>query len=192
MSANGAIIHYKPNEEGSTQPTHPPTLSILYSFATISAVGANGAIIHYKPNEEGSAPLIQPEEEGKGKEEQDILLLLDSGAQYLDGTTDVTRTVGGWVGGWVGGGSLSIHFFFRLSYSNHPPTHLSTYPCIGALRHAHGRGEGSVYPRLARYVPPTHSPHVYNKQHLNQTIFSYPPLPQATSPLPSRVSPKAL
>ncbi|XP_073270444.1 aminopeptidase P2 [Primulina huaijiensis] len=52
------------------------------SFDTISASGANGAIIHYKP-EPNSCSTIDPEK----------LFLLDSGAQYIDGTTDVTRTV---------------------------------------------------------------------------------------------------
>lgn len=52
------------------------------SFSTIAGYGENGAIIHYKPSEEGSAEL--------GTES---LFLLDSGGQYWDGTTDVTRTV---------------------------------------------------------------------------------------------------
>lgn len=52
------------------------------SFATISGSGPNGAIIHYKP-EKGSCANIT----------KDLLYLCDSGAQYLDGTTDVTRTV---------------------------------------------------------------------------------------------------
>ncbi|KAB1202273.1 putative Xaa-Pro aminopeptidase P [Morella rubra] len=52
------------------------------SFDTISASGANGAIIHYKPETE-SCTLVDSEK----------LFLLDSGAQYIDGTTDITRTV---------------------------------------------------------------------------------------------------
>ncbi|KAK4748832.1 hypothetical protein SAY87_015418 [Trapa incisa] len=52
------------------------------SFDTISGSGANGAIIHYKP-EPGSCSVVDPEK----------LFLLDSGAQYIDGTTDITRTV---------------------------------------------------------------------------------------------------
>ncbi|EUC55311.1 Xaa-pro aminopeptidase P, putative [Rhizoctonia solani AG-3 Rhs1AP] len=51
------------------------------SFTTISSTGPNGAIIHYSPPEEGSAEI---------KKEQ--IYLCDSGAQFLDGTTDVTRT----------------------------------------------------------------------------------------------------
>ncbi|GAV63158.1 Peptidase_M24 domain-containing protein/Creatinase_N domain-containing protein [Cephalotus follicularis] len=52
------------------------------SFETISGSGANGAVIHYKP-EPGSCSVVDPEK----------LFLLDSGAQYVDGTTDITRTV---------------------------------------------------------------------------------------------------
>ncbi|MAC77513.1 MAG: X-Pro aminopeptidase [Rhodobacteraceae bacterium] len=52
------------------------------SFETISGTGPNGAIIHYRVSEESDATL----EEGH-------LLVLDSGGQYLDGTTDITRTI---------------------------------------------------------------------------------------------------
>nr|GMD45351.1 probable Xaa-Pro aminopeptidase P [Ipomoea batatas]GMD46844.1 probable Xaa-Pro aminopeptidase P [Ipomoea batatas] len=52
------------------------------SFDTISGSGANGAIIHYKP-EPDSCSIVNRHE----------LFLLDSGAQYVDGTTDITRTV---------------------------------------------------------------------------------------------------
>ena len=52
------------------------------SFDTIAGYGAHGAIVHYEATPETDIPL-QP----KG------LLLLDSGAQYLDGTTDITRTI---------------------------------------------------------------------------------------------------
>lgn len=52
------------------------------SFDTISGSGANGAIIHYRA-EPNSCCVVDTEK----------LFLLDSGAQYLDGTTDITRTV---------------------------------------------------------------------------------------------------
>ncbi|KAK9219126.1 hypothetical protein WN943_007765 [Citrus x changshan-huyou] len=52
------------------------------SFDTISGSGANGAIIHYKP-EPGKCSVVDSKK----------LFLLDSGAQYVDGTTDITRTV---------------------------------------------------------------------------------------------------
>ncbi len=52
------------------------------SFDTIAAYQAHGAIVHYEPTPETDIPL-KPEG----------FLLLDSGAQYLDGTTDITRTI---------------------------------------------------------------------------------------------------
>lgn len=52
------------------------------SFATIMGYGWHGADIHYEPTDESDIPVLP---EG--------LLLCDSGGQYLDGTTDVTRTI---------------------------------------------------------------------------------------------------
>ena len=52
------------------------------SFDTICGSGPNGAIMHYRVTE-GSNRTVQ----------QNELLLVDSGAQYVDGTTDITRTV---------------------------------------------------------------------------------------------------
>jgi Xaa-Pro aminopeptidase len=52
------------------------------SFETISAAGPNAAVVHYRVTPDSDRPL------GSG-----TLYLVDSGAQYLDGTTDVTRTV---------------------------------------------------------------------------------------------------
>ncbi|KRB49546.1 aminopeptidase P family protein [Phenylobacterium sp. Root700] len=52
------------------------------SFDTIAGAASNGAIVHYRP----TTRLNKQAEQGS-------LLLVDSGAQYLDGTTDITRTV---------------------------------------------------------------------------------------------------
>ncbi|KAK4540964.1 hypothetical protein LTR36_008472 [Oleoguttula mirabilis] len=52
------------------------------SFDTISSTGANAAVIHYKP-EPGNCSTIDPSK----------VYLCDSGAQFLDGTTDTTRTL---------------------------------------------------------------------------------------------------
>lgn len=52
------------------------------SFETIAGYGAHGAIVHYSATEESSVNVGT-----------DSLLLIDSGAQYLDGTTDITRTI---------------------------------------------------------------------------------------------------
>ncbi len=52
------------------------------SFPTISGAGANGAIVHYRVTRASNAPI-----------EAGTLYLVDSGAQYVDGTTDITRTL---------------------------------------------------------------------------------------------------
>ncbi len=52
------------------------------SFETIAGAAKNGAIVHYQPTEKTNRKL-----------QENNLLLLDSGGQYFDGTTDVTRTV---------------------------------------------------------------------------------------------------
>ena len=52
------------------------------SFDSISGAGPNGAIVHYKSSEKTNRKL-----------EKGTLYLIDSGGQYLDGTTDITRTV---------------------------------------------------------------------------------------------------
>ncbi len=52
------------------------------SFDTISSSGPNGAVIHYKPSPETARPV-----------DAGAVYLCDSGGQYLDGTTDVTRTL---------------------------------------------------------------------------------------------------
>ena len=52
------------------------------SFGTIAGYQGNGAIVHYSASEKGAAEI---KKEG--------MLLLDSGGQYFDGTTDITRTV---------------------------------------------------------------------------------------------------
>lgn len=52
------------------------------SFETICGAGPHGAIVHYRVSEETNRPVVQGE-----------LLLVDSGGQYVDGTTDITRTM---------------------------------------------------------------------------------------------------
>ena len=55
------------------------------SFPAISGAGENGAIIHYRVTPESNRPIHANE-----------VYLIDSGGQYLDGTTDITRTI--WTG----------------------------------------------------------------------------------------------
>mmetsp|Transcript_27874 Transcript_27874/g.28141 ORF Transcript_27874/g.28141 Transcript_27874/m.28141 type:complete len:609 (-) Transcript_27874:70-1896(-) len=72
------------------------------SFGTIAGYGANGAMNHYIPHENTSAVI-----------DTNTLLLLDSGGQYLDGTTDITRTV------HFGAPSDRIRFCFTTVLKGH-------------------------------------------------------------------------
>lgn len=60
--------------------SHDP-LHLGSSFPSIVGINSNGAIVHYRANEKTSKALSN-----------DSYLLLDCGSQYLDGTTDITRT----------------------------------------------------------------------------------------------------
>ena len=72
MDAAEAVESCRMQQEGYQQP----------SFDTIAGYGANGAIVHYSATSETNAKL-NPEG----------FLLVDSGGQYADGTTDITRTI---------------------------------------------------------------------------------------------------
>ncbi len=91
------FMYWLKNQMANFDPQNPPTeLSVsdrLYqfradnenflglSFDTIAAYGAHGAVVHYEPTEETNIPL-----------EPRSFLLVDSGGQYMEGTTDITRT----------------------------------------------------------------------------------------------------
>lgn len=68
------------------------------SFDTISAAGPNGASPHYKVDEKSNRRI-----------DPDSIYLVDSGGQYLDGTTDVTRTI------WVGPGKPTAEMKDRFT-----------------------------------------------------------------------------
>lgn len=70
--ASKKLLDFRREQEGFIQP----------SFETICGYGANGAIVHYQPKRENCSFIMK-----KG------LLLIDSGAHYNGGTTDVTRTI---------------------------------------------------------------------------------------------------
>lgn len=72
------------------------------SFETISGAGANGAIVHYRVSQATTAKL------SKGS-----LFLVDSGGQYVDGTTDITRTVP------IGSPSAEMRHNFTLVLKGH-------------------------------------------------------------------------
>jgi Xaa-Pro aminopeptidase len=113
------------------------------SFDTISATGPNGAHCHYKVDEASNRNI-----------EPNSIYLVDSGGQYLDGTTDVTRTV------WVGPGEPTAEMKDRFTrvLKGHIAIALAVFPegTRGAqldslaraplwqagLDYAHGTGHG--------------------------------------------------
>jgi Xaa-Pro aminopeptidase len=88
------FLHWVASEAQTSLPDEPEVVARLeafreatgalkdLSFDTIAGAGANGAIVHYRPTTRLAKSLVPGS-----------LLLVDSGAQYLDGTTDVTRTI---------------------------------------------------------------------------------------------------
>jgi Xaa-Pro aminopeptidase len=111
------------------------------SFDTIAGSGPNGAIIHYRATE-ASNRRVQPGE----------LFLIDSGGQYADGTTDVTRTVA------VGEPTADMRRHFTLVLKAHIALATAVFPdgargCqldgvtraplwAAGLDYAHGTGHG--------------------------------------------------
>ena len=81
------------------------------SFDTISAFGPNGASPHYRVDESSSLPI-----------EAGSLYLVDSGGQYLDGTTDVTRTIA------VGTPSDEMRTRFTLVLKGHIALSRAVFP----------------------------------------------------------------
>ncbi len=72
LEAEEKVLEYRKEQNLFKQP----------SFPTISAFNENGAIIHYRASNKTNKVI-----------QEDGLYLIDSGGQYLDGTTDVTRTI---------------------------------------------------------------------------------------------------
>ena len=81
------------------------------SFDTISGAGANGAIIHYRVNDDTNAIL-----------ENNSLYLVDSGGQYVDGTTDITRTIA------IGKPPAQAIMDFTLVLKGHIAIALASFP----------------------------------------------------------------
>ena len=81
------------------------------SFDTIAGYQAHGAIVHYEASPETDAPL-KPEG----------LLLLDSGAQYQDGTTDITRTIA------LGPVTEEMKHIYTLVLKGHIQLELAKFP----------------------------------------------------------------
>jgi Xaa-Pro aminopeptidase len=88
------FLHWVATEAQVSLPDEPAVVAKLESFReatgalkdlsfdTIAGAAANGAVVHYRPTTRLAKTLVSGS-----------LLLVDSGAQYLDGTTDVTRTI---------------------------------------------------------------------------------------------------
>ncbi|MBC2664381.1 aminopeptidase P family protein [Novosphingobium flavum] len=117
------------------------------SFDTISGAGPNGAIVHYRVSEETNR-LLEP----------GSVYLVDSGGQYADGTTDITRTV--WIGGageaqepgaevkdrWTrvlkGHIALARAVFPRGTFGSQLDTLARQFLWHAGLDYAHGTGHG--------------------------------------------------
>ncbi len=113
------------------------------SFDTISGAGPNGAIVHYRVSEETNRRL-----------DPGSVFLVDSGGQYPDGTTDITRTV------WIGPGEppAEVKDRFTRVLKGHIALALATFPkgtsgsqldsfarqhlWAAGLDYAHGTGHG--------------------------------------------------
>ncbi|MFC3098078.1 aminopeptidase P family protein [Alteraurantiacibacter palmitatis] len=113
------------------------------SFDTISGSGPNGAIVHYRVSEETNRPL-----------EPGSVYLVDSGGQYPDGTTDITRTV------WIGPGEpdAEVKDRFTRVLKGHIALAVQTFPAgttgsqldvlarahlwAAGIDYAHGTGHG--------------------------------------------------
>ena len=81
------------------------------SFDTIAGYQAHGAIVHYEATPETDAPLLP---EG--------LILIDSGAQYQDGTTDITRTIA------LGPVTEEMKHIYTLVLKGHIQLELTKFP----------------------------------------------------------------
>jgi len=81
------------------------------SFDTISGAGPNGAIVHYRVTRATNRPL-----------EPGTLYLVDSGGQYRDGTTDITRTVA------IGQPSAAMRRHFTLVLKGHIAVATARFP----------------------------------------------------------------
>lgn len=81
------------------------------SFDTIAGYQAHGAIVHYEATPETDAPLLP---EG--------LILIDSGAQYKDGTTDITRTIA------LGPVTEEMKHVYTLVLKGHTQLELAKFP----------------------------------------------------------------
>lgn len=130
------------------------------SFDTIAGYQAHGAIVHYEATEEIAATL-QPEG----------FLLLDSGAQYLDGTTDITRTIslGPVTEDQKKDYTLILKGFIQLSMAHFPYGTCGTQLDVLArqfiwkagMNYGHGTGHG-----VGHFLNVHEGPHQFRMNHM--------------------------
>ncbi|HJH66454.1 MAG TPA: aminopeptidase P family protein [Bacteroides mediterraneensis] len=130
------------------------------SFDTIAGYQAHGAIVHYEATEETAATL-QPEG----------FLLLDSGAQYLDGTTDITRTIslGPVTEDQKKDYTLILKGFIQLSMAHFPYGTCGTQLDVLArqfiwkagMNYGHGTGHG-----VGHFLNVHEGPHQFRMNHM--------------------------
>lgn len=159
---------------------------VTSSFATIAGFNGNGAMPHYRATEQSHAVI-----EGQG------LLLIDSGGQYLGGTTDITRVVA------VGEASaaqkrdftLVLKGMIGLSVARFPRGTKS--PVLDSLARApiwsagidygHGTGHGVGYFLNVHEGPQSISPHALPEAHTAMSRAWSPPTSRASTALASGV-----
>ena len=128
------------------------------SFETISAVGPNGALCHYRPKANQSRTFQKGD-----------MYLVDSGGQYLNGTTDITRTVL-----WQGMPTLQQKQHYTLVLKGHIALATARFPkgttglhldslarqylWAQGLNYAHGTGHGVGSYLCVHESPPSISP----------------------------------
>ncbi len=135
------------------------------SFDSISGAGAHGAVVHYRVTRSTNAPIANNE-----------MFLIDSGAQYPDGTTDVTRTV------IVGAPSAEMRDRFTRVLKGHIALATARFPegTIGmqldsfarrplwdaGLDYDHGTGHG-----VGSYLSVHEGPQNISKRPVNQPLL---------------------
>lgn len=135
------------------------------SFDTISGAGPNGAIVHYRANEATNRRV-----------EMNSVFLLDSGGQYLDGTTDITRTLA------VGDVGANARRHFTLVLKGHIALNRARFPAgtagsqldtlarqflwANGLDYDHGTGHG-----IGSYLSVHEGPQRIGKQLNSVTIL---------------------
>ena len=110
------------------------------SFPTISGAGPNGAIVHYRVTQKTNRAIAPGE-----------LFLIDSGAQYEDGTTDITRTI------VVGQPTADMRMHFTLVLRGHIAIARAVFPGRHdrrAARHAGAAISLAAWPRFRSWHRP--------------------------------------